>query len=364
MPQRSIERNKIKKVLIVKGPGIGDVITTVPIARNFKKFLNCEIHVFEEFPPEKIGTRLISGCPYIDKIVRFDYSIYAINPRWGAFSKEVLTLKFIPDSLKFIRDVIRLRKQKYDLIFEGFPGTFETYLLSRLVGARYYVCCSSNPKKSKYETVLDIKGKNIVETENSFFEKIGFTISEKERELDAFFKRDEVWVDKFFKENGIKKKDMLVGINTGQSYKRWQNYKWAELLGRIKNVKIFYFGDKSQEKDMEEIKNLCKKEFIDLTGKTSIEEAAMLMEKMNMFVGVNGGLAWVAAALKIPSIIISGPTPYWWDPRTKKTVVLRRAGKSFYEEDQYKRQQNARTEDITVDEAVKEMNKILPGVAK
>ncbi len=345
----------IKKVLIIKGPGIGDVITSVPLARNFKQILGCEVHMLEEFPPEKQGKVLIKNCPYIDKIARIDYNIWYLRPHSGHFLRELFTLRFIPDAFRFIRDIAKLRNEKYDLVFEGFPGTRNTYLLTKFIGAKLKICCASHPARKLYDESVDITGKNIVQLENSIFELFGTKLTDEKLKLEVFFDKDHMkkTADTVLNEHGITKKLPIVGINTGHSYKKWQNVKWARLIDSISGAAVVLVGDKEQSADSKEIQALCKTKFIDLTGKLKLEETAAIMERMRIFICTNGGLTWIAAALGLPTVVVSGPTPYWWDPHTKNCKVVRKAGKTFYEQEQYSWLQHARTDDITIEDVTK-----------
>ncbi|GEM_PF-6275990 len=355
-----IAKQEIKKVLIIKGPGIGDAVTAIPLVRNFKQKLGCEVHLLEEFPPEKQGKIITRDCPYIDKIMRMDYNIWYITPRSGHFFREVVTLRFIPDFFRFIRDILKLRRQKYDLVLEGFPGTKNTYMLTRLIAPKYKFCCASHPLKKRYDDALEIKGKTIVELENSIFEKFGIETSGKDLDMEIFFDREKARKisDDIFKEHGIGSRDIVAVITTGQGYKRWQNAKWARFIESMSGVKIILLGDPGQQADAEEIKKLCKKNIIDLSGKLKLEETIAVMSRAKVFACTNGGLMWIAAALGLPTVVVSGPTPYWWDPHTKNTKIVRKAGKAFYEQEKYSWLQHARTEDVTVEEVVGAIKKL------
>lgn len=354
MQQKDIgEIKQAKKALIIKGPGIGDSVTTVPLARNLKKFIGCAVHVLEEHPPEKQGMEILQKCPYIDKIVRLDYSVWYLRPN-RSFFREIFTLRFVPDIFRFAHDIMRLRAQKYDIVIEGFPGTKNTLILTRLIAPRHKICCSSHPAKIFYDINLEIRGKNTVQLENSLFGILGQEMTEEDFRFELFHDKDaaEKQAEEILKAHGISKKDKLVGITTGQGYKKWQNAKWTELIGSTRGAKVVLVGDKGQAEDAEEIKKMCKNKVVDLTGSLSLLETIVVMERMRLFVCTNGGLMWIAAALGLPTVVVSGPTPYWWDPRTANCKVVRKAGKGFYEQPRYSWLQHARTEDVTVGDVI------------
>lgn len=334
------------KVLLIKGNGIGDVITAIPLARNFKK-RGYEVHIIEETSPRKNGIELIKNSPYIDKIMEIDSGIQYLNPRWGKHKEEIVKLKFVWHALKLIMDIARIRKEKYDIVFIGFPGTKNTNRMAKITGANKIICCSSNPEKEKFDIILDISGKNIVEAENSYFE-------DADTKLEIFYKKNERFVESMFKKWKINKNDKVIGINTGHRYKKWNNKKWGELLDMI-NGRVILFGDSSQEKDSQIISS--GRNIINLCNKTTLNQTINIMSKLDMFICTNGGLSWIASALGIPTIIISGATPYWWD--STEAVILRNTKDDFYRQKEYTWKQNADTNDISAEIVIEKVREIL-----
>ncbi len=355
-----ISLSGIKKVLIIKGPGIGDSVTTIPLARNFKKFLGCEVHVLEEHPPEKQGKFILKNCPHIDKVVRFDYNIWNISPGSKTKFREIATLRFIPDFARFAASIMSLRKEKYDMVFEGFPGTRNTAVLTKLIGARIKVCCSSHAKKEAYDIVLPIYGKNITEAENCFFDVFSENITKKDNSLEIFGddKKNKIIRRKNNHFDTESPQKTTIGITTGHTYKRWQNEKWADLIKRMPNSRILILGNSEQAEDAKEIASKCSSAE-NLAGMLTLEETIEKMKGLDLFICTNGGLMWVAAAMGIPTIAVSGASPYWWDPRTKNVIVVRRAPGEFYEQKEYTSLQDAKTSDVEVKdviEAVRELS--------
>jgi ADP-heptose:LPS heptosyltransferase len=352
--ENRISAEDIKKVLIIKGPGIGDVITTIPLARNFKEIIGCEVHVLEEHPPEKQGKFLLKNCPYIDKIIRFDYNIWYILPKSKRVIKEIATLKFIPDFARFVASILKLKKERYDLVFEGFPGTRNTFILTQLINPKFKACCSSHYNSDEYQIVLPIKGKNIVQTENSLFSVALRNPTEPDLSLELCLNSKEIRkrnkADEFLKAVGSNSN--LVGITTGHSYKKWQNAKWIELIKSMPNANIMIFGDEGQANDAREIEISCGGSVANFAGKLKLEETIEFMRHLKLFVCTNGGLMWIAAALRIPTVVISGASPYWWDPQSKNVKIVRKAGNEFYKQEKYAKLQSAETSDVSVKDVI------------
>ena len=109
---------------------------------------------------------------------------------------------------------------------------------------------------------------------------------------------------------------------------------------------------------MDDIKKYCRTPIIDLVGKLKLEETVGIMKKMKLFVCTNGGLMWISAALGLPTVVVSGPTPYWWDTNTSNSITIRNTGRAFYHQDKYSWTQHARTDDISVKDVVSAIKKL------
>ena len=63
----------------------------------------------------------------------------------------------------------------------------------------------------------------------------------------------------------------------------------------------------------------------DLTGKTSLVELAALLQRAQLFVGIDSGIMHLAAAMGTPVVGIFGPTdPQHTGPAGERSVVVRR----------------------------------------
>ncbi len=122
----------------------------------------------------------------------------------------------------------------------------------------------------------------------------------------------------------------LLGINPGATYgsaKRWYPQKFAKVAATFSDrFNIVIFGgpnEKEIAKDIEkELKILGVKNYINLAGKTTIEELMAAISKLNLFITNDSGPMHIAAAFKIPTVAIFGPTDYtstsqWKNPKSK-----------------------------------------------
>jgi len=131
-----------------------------------------------------------------------------------------------------------------------------------------------------------------------------------------------------------KKKSNLpyIGINPGAEYggaKRWSPKKYCEIISHYKNSYFFViFGVKHESYLADEIASLCKKKglnnYINLCGKTSLKELIKEMNKLDLFITGDSGPMHIAAALKLPTVAIFGPTSEFETSQWKneKSIII------------------------------------------
>ena len=111
-------------------------------------------------------------------------------------------------------------------------------------------------------------------------------------------------------------KNKLVGINPGASYgsaKRWYPKKFADVaIDLSSHYDIVIFGGTSEKEIALDIeKYLIEKgvtNYQNLSDKTSITELISQIENLDLFITGDSGPMHLAAAYKIPTVAIFGPT--------------------------------------------------------
>jgi heptosyltransferase II len=124
-----------------------------------------------------------------------------------------------------------------------------------------------------------------------------------------------------------------LGINAGATYgsaKRWYPERFAEVAAHFStNYDIIIFGGPNEvemAKEIEEnLKKLSVSNYINLAGKTSIEELCSNIAGCSLFITNDSGPMHVAAAYQVPTVAIFGPTKYketsQW--KNKKSMIVR-----------------------------------------
>jgi heptosyltransferase-2 len=119
-----------------------------------------------------------------------------------------------------------------------------------------------------------------------------------------------------------------LGINPGASYgsaKRWYPDKFAKVaISLSKKYNIIIFGGPSEVDIAYDIEKILKKNNVEnyknIAGKTSIPELCKKIAGLDLFITGDSGPMHVAAAYKVPTVAIFGPTKdretsQWHNPK-------------------------------------------------
>ncbi|NLK66708.1 MAG: lipopolysaccharide heptosyltransferase II [Campylobacteraceae bacterium] len=118
--------------------------------------------------------------------------------------------------------------------------------------------------------------------------------------------------------NAFKFPKPTLGINPGATYgsaKRWYPEEFAKVAIELsKTYNIVIFGGKTEVEianDIEQILVLSEvKNYQNLAGKTSVSELIEKIAGLSLFITNDSGPMHIAAAFKIPTIAIFGPTKF------------------------------------------------------
>jgi len=213
---------------------------------------------------------------------------------------------------KFQKKFTTIRSIKPVDIFISYRGSLRTKLLLPFINAdRKYQF-----SKKKYPECHQ------VEKYNNFIQE-ALNLKFEPRELKIFN----------YGQKKIFEKPTL-GINPGATYgnaKCWPLNKFVEVaLALSDRFDILIFGGKDEvslayEIEKELTNSKCKN-FLNLSGKTSIKQLVEYLSSLDLFITGDSGPMHIAAAFQIPTISIFGPTKdhetcQWMNP---KSIILKK----------------------------------------
>jgi ADP-heptose:LPS heptosyltransferase len=309
---------RMKKVLILPLYGIGDVLMTTPSLRNLGEQGGFEITYLHMF--------------------RTTYEILLNNPN----VKENIFFPFLTSArFQGIRFLLQFRG-KFDYSINFYPSNRRDYSLAALIagspvriGHRYMVGDLAGLNFLKNRTVREDDGIHNVE-EN--LRLLGFLGVEERRPypMEIFLTPEEIsFADRWLRDRAIEAERFLTGVHPGTSVfkghekRRWDEAKYASLLdtlaASVGDGIFLLFGGPEEKPLRDTIVSLVgdAKRVVPVDS-VSVREAAALMKRCKLFISNDSGPMHMAAAERVPTVALFGPTnPAWVRPWGVEHRVIR-----------------------------------------
>jgi len=240
---------------------------------------------------------VLKGNPHLDEIIIFD---------------EKDRHKGTLDKLKFISYI---KSKKFDVVFL-LHRSLTRALICRLAGIPQRIGYVTKKRKFLLTQKIiapDIHSLHRIDYYLNIIEKAGLRCEDRYTE---FFTSsdDEKAVEDFFNKSGIKKEDLLVGMNIGGNWlpKRWAKEHWAALADKLieeLGAKVIITGGVSDLPLAKDIKGLTKKKPLVSCGVFNLKQSGALFKKLDLFITADTGPLHIANAVGAKKIIaIFGPT--------------------------------------------------------
>lgn len=312
-PQKKIQ--KIKKILIIKLTGIGDVVLALPMVEFLFKKTKAEVH----FLTGKENKDLLKNQHFIKKIIIFD-----IKKDWINFFKIIKFLKF-------------LKKENYDICIDLTQSSYASSLLGYFSMAPIRIGFINPVRKEKnrlYSHLVDYNDhQHIVDSYFDLLSPLGIKKQGKINLIQIKYeKKDQKKVNRVLRKENLEGK-FFVGAHISSLIpsRRWDLERWAKvfeyLIKKDKNVRIIAVGSLQEKEMIDKQKNLIdqkyRKNFFNFAGKFSLSQLAYLMTKFKIFLANDGGPLHISDAMNVPTIGIFGPeTPIRYGLLNKKSISL------------------------------------------
>ncbi len=278
-----INPERIKKILVIKPRGIGDIVLSTIVLDNLKEHF---IHSKIDYLVESFAQDVLKNNPLINKVLTFDKS------------------EFI------LKTILKVRKEKYDLIIDLWSNP-KTAQITFFSGAKFRIGYDYRGRKYAYN-LLGTKGrgdKHSALHNLELLKPLGLKIiSEK---IHYYLDENDIsFADNFFISNNLSDKKVIGIIPAGGwDSKRCPKEKWVEICERLLkefDCKILMLWGPEDFSDAEFIKN--KIEEVILSPHTNLNQMAGLISKCSLILANDSGPMHIAAALKVPTLGLFGPT--------------------------------------------------------
>jgi lipopolysaccharide heptosyltransferase II len=318
--RRDLENGRIKKIALLRGRGIGDYVTFLPVLTKIRA----------EFPQVEI-VWVTSKSPFIKPILQKSSN----NIR-------VIQLDNTSSFWEQLRSLVRLQREKFDVLIisiaptatrRGRISSAKTPLLSYLTNARYRIGSSRDTFSFLHNIKVNYRGKNPVEISLSCLEPLGIRVTEKDRRPELFTnsREDDESVAEILGRNCVLKQEHLVAFHTGAASgytsRLWLEERWSTVADKLAHkygVRIVFIGAAEEKQAIDRICKRMMHTAVNFAGSLQLGQTIDLLNRCRLLVCTNSGPMHIAAALGKPVVALSGPSPKGWDPSSEVATVIRK----------------------------------------
>lgn len=296
---KTIDKNRIKKVLIIHNGAIGELLAATPIAATIKNELSAEIH----FMARKGPSGILANNPNIDRVLEYKDDF---NSQLESFKKE-----------------------KYDLAVILWPGSLKVSLTCLKADIPYRVGCFKMVKEgpafffTRRWLALKVDKQHAVESNAGMLKLIG--LENRHPKMEVYASKKAINSINSFLKSKKTKNFAIIHPGFGQFSKNrdlsrfWPVERYSELadyLTQKKRLKVIITGTNEEAALAKEIleKSKNKKDIIITSGKFSLEEFVALISKSKLVVAPDTSAIHIAAALNVPLIDLVSRRPIEWHP--------------------------------------------------
>lgn len=282
-----LDKSKIKKILIIKFGGIGDILLATPVLPNLKQFFP-DTEIF--FLTLRHSRDILIDNPYLSRAFTYD-----------------------PNEDKSWCLIKNIRDQKYDLVIDLF-GNPRTALITFLSGAKYRFGFKFRGRDYAYNIKVKGRGGEVhnVEFNLDALRALDIPIVSKKLYLPMNIVHEE------FSENFIRKHNIdskkIIGISKtgGWESKRYKINDYIELINRLNEIFdvnfILFWGNSKEKEDCFYIKENIIKNNAFVIPESPIRYLGAIIKRCDLVIGNDSGPLHIAVAVGVPTLGIYGPT--------------------------------------------------------
>lgn len=286
-----------QNVLIIRATSIGDAVLTLPMIRELKQQTDAHITVLCGSDNHDI----YANQPFIDHLEKINSS-----------------------PLAFLRQLLHYRKKKFDLIIDTSQSSNITALFARLCApcAVGFFHANTPSRNRIFDRSFPVtKDTHMV---HHYFDLVRSLVKEPAKlTLVPLVASPQP-------SSSLPSRYAVLYARSTFAYKEWPIEKWIDVMKWIINehsLPIVLLGSPSEKELNDELLNRLDKKLqskvINQCGKTSIKDSIQIIAKSRFFIGGDGGLMHMAAAMNCPTVGLFGfETPERYGPFSKNGISL------------------------------------------
>lgn len=302
------------KILVVRLSAIGDIVFASPLIAALRRAYP-QAHIAWLVQPEY--------CALLDRHPDLDEVIVCPLGHWRRLWRE-RRLRELISGISALRTT--LRERRFDLAID-LQGLLKSGALTRVSGARERIGLGSREGSQWLMTRTVQRGGDPRRIGSEYLylaQTLGlpvedFAMAVRYGEIEATF------ADRIIAEHDLSEGYAVLCPFTTRPQKHWIEERWAPLAARIRTdlgLTPVVLGGPADREAATRIGDAADPPLVDLTGRTSLLEAAALIDRASLLIGVDTGLGHMGIAFGTPSLLLFGSTCPYLDTTRANARVL------------------------------------------
>lgn len=261
---------------------------------------------------------LLMANPLIDEVITWPRS------EWRRLFRAGRWFRLTAEISRFARD---LRRRRFDVVIDA-QGLLKSALLARLTRAPRRIGLGSKEGGDALMTEVIAKprdGRRIASEYRHLAAALGGDVGAY-RMYVALDVDDREYADKFVRLHSLAQGYVVICPFTTRPQKHWIASYWPVLIARLRQetgLGVVMLGGPSDVAAAASIANGT--ELVNAVGQTRLRQAAALIERARLLIGVDTGLMHMGTAFMIPTIALFGSTCPYLETDSPRTTVLYKA---------------------------------------
>ncbi len=295
-----IDWRDVKRVLIVKLRSIGDTVLATPSLIALKRYApHVEVDILLEGPVAPV----LDGFEYVDNVITVGKGVG-----------------------ERARTAWHLGRSGYDIAFNLHGGTTAAFFTAASL-ARYRVGIATYQYPFLHNKLLssssDFWGRRVTHSAEQQLAVLGFVgvpVADKPLSHIAVTKGASASLGRKLAQLSFDPDEPFAVVHPLAAFdsKRWPIERFARTISFLagKGLKSIAVGSQREAAELEALQSLCSVRFW-ASGDINLPETSALLSRAALFVGNDSGIAHMAAAAKVPSVVIFGSSNRGhWSPWT------------------------------------------------
>ena len=300
-------KGAVRSILLVRLDAIGDMVLTSPFFREVRRNYP---QAFITVVCSPLTKSLLEYCPYVNEVLAFDTRNYMVNfPYW------------FRSLLDFCKTHLWSRHYDVCLCPQWGGGKFETMFLAWLSGScqRYAYCSGVEQIYLGNEwnlTVDDVcltryllnPPEIVTEVERHLYllQAVGGNVVDNK--LEAWYSSTDAFQAERWLEQGRGEGKIIVALGIGASHEthKYPVTQWLPAMRALMQKYPLCFillGSTDDKEAGKYLSDNCESgQVFDFTGRTTLREAAAVLERTDLFLGNNSSMLHLSTAVKTPVV--------------------------------------------------------------